>query len=374
MLDRLAESLRALRTTDQLRDLTILSGIQLGSNDYLGLSTHPSMKAAILRAVEEDDRVCSTGSRLLSGNHERWEQLETAFARFVGAEAALYFPSGYAANIGLLNSILKPDDVVFSDAANHASLVDGMRLSPARPARKVIFPHLDIDYLERALQRHTPHAGETFIVVESIFSMEGDRAALGDLLTLAERYGAWLIVDEAHSTGVDRPVWRTDRLLATVHTCGKALASMGAFVAGSSRLCDFLINHARTFIFTTALPPYCAAHVHAGIALAREADGRRKHLLELSVHMRKRMKMLGFDTGRSDSQIVPLVLGSNETTLRFAKALSSSGFAVSAIRPPSVPVGTARLRLSLNTNLSFTDIDSFLDALIETRDTELVRE
>jgi len=183
-----------------------------------------------------------------------------------------------------------------------------------------------------------------------------------------------LIVDEAHSTGVDKPIRRTDRLLATVHTCGKALASMGAFVAGSSTLCDFLINHARTFIFTTALPPYCAAHVHAGIALAREADGRRKHLLELSVHMRKRMKMLGFDIGRSDSQIVPLVLGSNETTLRFAKALSSSGFAVSAIRPPSVPVGTARLRLSLNANLSFTDIDSFLYALIETRDTELVRE
>ncbi len=328
MLKRLADDLRALQAADQLRDLTIPAGMQLGSNDYLGLSTHPEIKAAIRGALDENGRVCSTGSRLLSGNHERWEQLEAEFAKFVGAEAALYFPSGYAANIGLLSSILQPEDT----------------------------------------------AGEKFIVVESIFSMDGDRASVDELLALCERYGAWLIVDEAHSTGVDKPIRRTDRLLATVHTCGKALASMGAFVAGSSTLCDFLINHARTFIFTTALPPYCAAHVHAGIALAREADGRRKHLLELSVHMRKRMKMLGFDIGRSDSQIVPLVLGSNETTLRFAKALSSSGFAVSAIRPPSVPVGTARLRLSLNTNLSFTDIDSFLDALIETRDTELVRE
>ena len=374
MLDRLAESLRALRTTDQLRDLTIPSGIQLGSNDYLGLSTHPSMKAAILRALEEDDRVCSTGSRLLSGNHERWEQLETAFARFVGAEAALYFPSGYAANIGLLNSILKPDDVVFSDAANHASLVDGMRLSPARPARKVIFPHLDIDYLERALQRHTPHAGETFIVVESIFSMEGDRAALGDLLTLAERYGAWLIVDEAHSTGVDRPVRRADRLLATVHTCGKALASMGAFIAGSRTLCDFLINHARTFIFTTALPPYCAAHVQEAMILAAGADSARKHLSDLSRHARERMRTLGFDTGRSDSQIIPLVLGSNETAMRFANALSSAGFAVRAIRPPSVPPGTSRIRISLNANLSIADVDSFLHALVEAREAEVVRE
>src|SRR5213594_1694131 len=164
MVNRLADDLQALQAADQLRDLTIPAGMQLGSNDYLGLSTHPKIKAAIRGALDEDGRVCSTGSRLLSGNHERWEQLEAEFARFVGAEAALYFPSGYAANIGLLSSILKPDDVVFSDAANHASLVDGMRLSHAR---RVIFPHLDVDYLNRTFERQTPHAGETFIVVES---------------------------------------------------------------------------------------------------------------------------------------------------------------------------------------------------------------
>ena len=240
--------------------------------------------------------------------------------------------------------------------------------------RRVIFPHLDVEYLSCALQRQTSHAGETFIVVESIFSMEGDRAPLDDLFTLCERYGAWLIVDEAHSTGVDKPIRRADRLLATVHTCGKALASMGAFIAGSRTLRDFLINHARTFIFTTALPPYCAAQVQEALILAAGADSARKHLWDLSRHARERMIVLGFNTGRSDSQIVPLVLGSNETAMRFAKALSSAGFAVRAIRPPSVPPGTARIRLSLNANLSIADVDSFLDALVEAREVEVVRE
>src|SRR5438034_6044552 len=371
MVNRLADDLQALQAADQLRDLTIPAGMQLGSNDYLGLSTHPKIKAAIRGALDENDRVCSTGSRLLSGNHERWEQLEAEFAKFVGAEAALYFPSGYAANIGLLSSIIQPEDTIFSDGANHASLIDGIRLSRAR---RVIFPHLDIDYLQLALERRNMPAGEKFIVVESIFSMDGDRASVYERLALCERYGAWLIVDEAHSTGVDKPIRRADRLFATVHTCGKALASMGAFVAGSRTLRDFLINHARTFIFTTALPPYCAAHVQEAMRLAAEADSARKQLGELSGHVRERMRVLGFDAGRSDSQIVPLVLGSNETAVRFAEALLSSGFAVRAIRPPSVPPGTARIRISLNANLSIADVDSFLNALVEVREAEVVRE
>src|SRR5213594_1679194 len=154
MVNRLADDLQALQAADQLRDLTIPTGMQLGSNDYLGLSTHPKIRAAIRGALDEDGRVCSTGSRLLSGNHERWEQLEDEFAKFVGAEAALYFPSGYAANIGLLTAILKPEDTVFSDAANHASLIDGIHLSRAR---KVIFPHLNLDFLEDALRREPTH-------------------------------------------------------------------------------------------------------------------------------------------------------------------------------------------------------------------------
>src|ERR1051326_2078364 len=369
MLERMASELSALRDADQLRSLTNPSGIQLGSNDYLGLSTHPRLKSAIVDALEEDERYSSTGSRLLTGNHERWDRLEFAFARFIAADAALYFPTGYAANIGLLTSVLHEGDVVLSDAANHASLIDGIRLSRAR---RIVFPHLELDYLERELKKASSQAGEKFIVVERIFSMDGDRTPVAELVGLCERYGAWLIVDEAHSTGVNDPIERPDCLLATVHTCGKALASMGAFVAGSHTLRDFLINRARTFIFTTGLPPYCAAHVQESMVLATGADARRKHLAELGGYLRKSMQVLGFDTGRSDSQIIPLVLGSNETVLRFANVLTASGFSVSAIRPPTVPVNTSRIRISLNANLSFDNIDHFLNALVAAREAEVV--
>src|ERR1700733_4512279 len=186
MLDRMAADLAALRDADQFRELAIPPGIQLASNDYLGLSTHPRLREAIVRAVEEDQRLASTGSRLLSGNHERWERLESEFAEFAGADAALYFSSGYAANTGLLSSILQPDDTVFSDASNHASLIDGIRLSNAR---KVIFPHLDLGYLEDALRRD-PGTGRMVVVVESIFSMDGDRTPLVDLTALCGRFGA----------------------------------------------------------------------------------------------------------------------------------------------------------------------------------------
>jgi len=375
MLDRLSRELEALRTADQLRDLAIPTGIQLGSNDYLGLSTHPRLKAAIQRALEEDERVSSTGSRLLSGNHERWENLEAGFAKFIGADAALYFPSGYSANIGLLSSLLRPGDVVFSDAANHASLIDGIRLSHAR---RIIVPHLDMDVLEHALNHANSGSGERFgqrfIVVERIFSMEGDSAPLDLLLRLCERYDAWLIVDEAHSTAVLPAIERSTHVLATIHTCGKALASMGAFVAGSHTLRDFLINCARTFIFTTALPPYCAAHVHEAISLAADANDERRRLFNLSQYLRDRLRALGFDTGHSQSQIIPLVLGSNDVALRFAGALSSSGFAVRAVRPPTVPAGTSRIRISLNAALSIADIDLLLSALVAARESEVVRE
>lgn len=376
MRKRLEDELAALREQDQFRELSIPIGIDLGSNDYLGLSSDPRLKDAIIRAVKSDPRVASTGSRLLSGNSERWEALEAEFAEFSGAEAALYFPSGYAANIGLLSSVLKRTDTVFSDSSNHASITDGIRLSFAR---KVVFPHLDLEYLEQAMRR-TGGTGDRFLVVESVFSMEGDRAPLQDLMALCERYDAALIVDEAHSIGVDGPhgrgmiasIGRSNAVLATVHTCGKALASMGAFVAGSRILRDFLINRARTFIFTTALPPYCAAQIQEALKLVREADAERGRLRELGHYLRQRLRAAGFEGG-GDSQIVPLVLGSNEAALRFASAVSGAGFAVRAIRPPTVPAGTARLRLSLNAKLSFADLDAVTQALVAARESEVVR-
>jgi 8-amino-7-oxononanoate synthase len=378
MLERMAAQLLALRDADQFRDLKNPPGIPLSSNDYLGLAAHPRLKQAIAHAAEADSRVASTGSRLLSGNHERWEQLESEFADFLGVEGALYFSSGYMANIGLLSCVLKEEDTVFSDAAIHASLIDGIRLARAK---KVVFPHLDLNFLEDALRREKG-SGQKLVVVESIFSMDGDRAPVRELTGLCERFAAHLIVDEAHSTGVEgvagrgsiHGTGRSEHVLATVHTCGKALASPGAFVAGSRTLRDFLINHARHFIFTTALPPYCAAHVREGLALARQADNERAHLGRLGNYLRSRMQEAGFDTGRSDSQIVPLILGSNDTALRFASALSAAGFAVRAIRPPTVPVGYARLRLTLNATLSLSDIDALVDALKTVREAEVVSE
>jgi 8-amino-7-oxononanoate synthase len=376
MLDRMAAQLSALRDADQFRDLKIPAGIQLNSNDYLALSTHPLLKLAVQRAIEEDARLASTGSRLLSGHHERWDQLETEFAEFLGVEASLYFPSGYTANIGLLSSVLKPEDTVFSDAANHASLIDGARLARAK---KVVFPHLDLHYLENALRRETGN-GQKIIVVESIFSMDGDHAPLAELLGLCERFGSFLIVDEAHSTGVEGAAGRgsaylagrSERILATVHTCGKALASMGAFVAGSRTLRDFLINQARPFIFTTGVPPYCAAQVRQALALVRDAEAERSHLRNLSDYLRAQMRAAGFDVKGSTSQIIPLILGSNEAAVRFAMAVSDAGFAVRAIRPPTVPPGSSRLRLSLNAGLTMTDINALVNALTAARDAEVV--
>jgi len=376
MRKRLEDELATLKEQDQFRELSIPVGIDLGSNDYLGLASDPRLKSAITRAVNGDGRVASTGSRLLSGNSERWEALEAEFAEFVGTESAVYFPSGYAANLGLLTSLLKRTDTVFSDSSNHASIIDGIRLSFAR---KVVFPHLDLDYLESAMKR--VQGGQRVVVVESVFSMEGDRTPLNDLVTLCGRYDAALIVDEAHSVGVDGPqgrgmiamLGRSDPVLATVHTCGKALAAMGAFVAGSRTLRDFLVNRARTFIFTTALPPYCAAHIHEALKLARQADAARTQLKGLSEYLRRNLKAAGFDTGHSDSQIIPLVLGPNDAALRFAAAASSSGFAVRAIRPPTVPQGTARLRLSLNAKLSLANLDAVTQALVAARESEVVR-
>jgi 8-amino-7-oxononanoate synthase len=379
MLDRMAADLSALRDTDQLRNLTISSGIPLSSNDYLGLAADPRLRQAIARAAAEDDRVASTGSRLLSGNHSRWEGLEAHFAEFVRTDAALYFSSGYAANIGLLTSVLRPEDTVFSDAANHASLVDGIRLSRAK---KVIFPHLDLNYLEDALRADNA-TGRKLIVVEAIFSMDGDHAPLPNLIALCDRFGAYLIIDEAHSTGVEGIAGRgcsdsirsSDRILATIHTCGKAMVSMGAFVAGSRTLCDFLINHARSFIFSTALPPYCAAHIREALALVREADAGRAHLRKLGDHLRDQMRASGLDCAGSDSQIVPLILGPNDIALRVASAVSSAGFSIRAIRPPTVPSGSARLRFSLNANLAMNDIETLIRVLSEAvRESEVVRE
>ena len=360
-IDALRAELDRLEARREFRRLGQLQGVNLSSNDYLGLATDPRLSHAVAAALEGGSPVASTGSRLLSGNAQEWEELESDFARFIGTEAALFFTSGYAANLGLLGAILGPDDTVFSDESNHASLIDGIRLSRAR---KVIFPHLDLDFLEDALRR-SDSAGRRFIVVESLFSMEGDRAPIADLLSLAGRFGSELMVDEAHATGVYGPRGRglvaaangNGQVFATVHPCGKALASAGAFVCGSETLKQFLVNRARTFVYSTALPPYFAAQIGKAVEIVAEADAERRRLLDLAGFLRARLRDAGFNIGTSDTQIVPLILGGNDTAIHYARELSRHGFAVRPIRPPTVPEGTSRLRLSVTTKLSEEILD-----------------
>lgn len=354
---RIARELNSLREISQFRTLNVPGGIDLSSNDYLGLAHDPRLKAAVAESVARAGRMGGTGSRLLSGHAREWEELEAEFAAFAGTEAALYFGSGYAANIGLLSSMLRPGDVVFSDERNHASLIDGMRLSGAT---KVIFPHRDAAWLEKALREHAEDAGARLIVTESVFSMEGDVAPLKEMARIANAHGAALVIDEAHATGVCGPQGRgvaaelgiEREALAIVHTCGKALASAGAFVCGSRSLKDFLINRARTFIFSTAMPPYFAGQIRAALELARAADAERAHLREIADELRASLTAARIDCGASATHIVPVIVGSNEAALYVASELQRTGFAARAIRPPTVPPGTARIRISLTSQIT----------------------
>lgn len=365
---RIERDLDSLRERSQHRSLEVPAGINLCSNDYLGLAADPRLKQAVMEAVASSSTVGSTGSRLLSGNSREWEESEGAFADFAGTQAALYFGSGYAANIGLLSSLLKPGDIVFSDALNHASLIDGIRLSRAS---KVIYPHCDLQFLENALRERVHCTGSKIIVTESLFSMEGDIAPLFELLELARDCGADLVIDEAHAIGACGPRGRgiaaelgiERQMLAIVHTCSKALASAGAFVCGGNALREYLINHARTFIFSTAMPPYLAGQIQAALRLAHEAERERIHLREISSALREGLAAAGISTGTSIAHIVPVLLGTNEMALHVASELQREGFAVKAIRPPTVPPGTARLRVSLTSKITLDDVRRLVAAI-----------
>lgn len=368
--DRLQQELSALREQAQLRTLEQIRGVNLCSNDYLGLSADPRLKQALQEAVARTTAVGSTGSRLLSGNSSEWEELEVDFAQFAGREAALYFSSGYSANVGLLGALLKPSDIVFSDSLNHASIIDGIRLAGVR---KVVYPHGDLKFLQAALKQQRNRLGARVVVTESVFSMDGDVAPLLDLLELTREYAAELAIDEAHATGVFGPRGRglaaqlgiEKHVLAIVHTCGKALASMGAFVCSGLTLKQYLVNRARTFIFSTAMPPYLAHQIRAAMHLAATADAERAHLFAIAELVRKELRAAGLDVCSSNSQIIPVVLGSNESALHVAHQLQSNRFAVRAIRPPTVPPGTSRLRLSLTSKITRDQASRLCELIIQ---------
>jgi 8-amino-7-oxononanoate synthase len=361
-------ALAGLRERSQLRSCVQLEGTNFCSNDYLGLAEDPRLKHAVLEAVERAARIGGTGSRLLSGHDHAWDELEEEFAMFAGTEAAVYFANGYGANLGLLSAVLDKDDLVFSDALNHASLIDGIRLSGAR---RVIYAHLDLNALENVLRARENEPCRKVIVTESVFSMDGDVADLSAIQDLALRYGASLVVDEAHATAVHGPsgagivadAGLTREVLAVVHTCGKALASAGGFVCGSKVLRDFLINHARTLIFSTAMPAYFAKQIRAALQLAKTMNRERELLLQNSRSLAAFLLADGWDLSGTASQVIPIVVGSNEDALAAAHFLRGRGFAIRAIRPPTVPVGRARLRLSLTARISPTELQRLRECL-----------
>lgn len=368
LMTELQAGLRELESRSQRRSLAEVGGVNLCSNDYLGLAEQPALKEAALQALSGAVRMGGTGSRLLSGHAAVWNEVEEEFAEFAGSEAALYFGSGYAANIGLLTSLAGKDDVIFSDALNHASIIDGIRLSGAR---KVIYPHRDTHALETALKENRDARGRKLIVTETVFSMDGDIAPVDEIVALAEKYGAGVILDEAHATAVHGPGGRgiaaralsAGKIVAAMHTCGKALGSAGAFVCSSAILRDHLINHARTFIFSTAMPPYMAAQIHAALRLAITMDRERAELISRSADFAKSLRGEGWETMGSTTQIVPAVIGENDAALAAAEYLQRSGFAMRAIRPPTVPQGTARLRFSLTHRIDATELARLASAL-----------
>ena len=364
--DRVRTRLADLGSQGLLRHPRPPSGLDLCSNDYLGLATHPSVVQRLRDALARDG--CgSTGSRLLRGHRESFSAIERRFAALKRTERSLYFSSGYLANLAVLSTLPEAEDVVFSDAHNHASLIDGLRLSRAR---RIVFPHNDVDALSKLLAEDNG-PGQRFVAVESLFSMDGDFAPLAEYASACRRAGALLVVDEAHAVGVYgddgsgliRATGIADDVLVSVNTAGKALGVAGAFVAGPAWAIDYLEQRARPFVFSTAAPPALAAALEAALDAVAAEPERRQQLHARVGFLRMKLAEIGIPLSPDASQIIPVIVGENEEAVRLADALQHLGFDVRAIRPPSVPVGTARLRISLNTGLSEDDLERFVGAL-----------
>jgi len=365
---RVRKHVEELEDIGMRRHLQIGRGISLSSNDYLGLAAHPRVKQRMADAVLRDG-AGSTGSRLLSGQRESFVRLERRFARWKGAEAALFFGSGYLANLAALSTFLEPEDVVFSDELNHASLIDGLRLSKAR---KEVFAHQDVYELSRLIERSETR-GQKFLVTESIFSMDGDEAPLSEYAVLCRATNTAMIVDEAHAVGVMgakgsgliEEIGIGQDVFLSINPAGKALGVGGAFVAGPSWAIDYLVQRARSFIFSTAPPPAMADGLDAALDVIYDEPELRTRLLNLSVRLREALIERGMDVPAGCSQIIPVIIGDGAQAVDVVEILQIQGYDVRAIRPPSVAPGTSRLRLSVNVTLDEETILNFSLALAE---------
>ena len=344
---------RHLRTVEGAQDAAIvLEGQEVllfSSNNYLGLANHPTLKQAAQQAIQQYG--CGSGaSRLISGSMAVHHELEYRLARLKKTEAALVFPTGYHANIGLLSALMGPGDTILSDSLNHASIIDGCRLSRADTR---VYRHADIAHLGELLQA-CPQAGQRLIVTDSVFSMDGDLAPLAEIVSLAQQHDAWVMVDEAHATGVFGPhggglveeLGLTEQVDIQMGTLGKALGCVGAFVAGSHELIDWLVNRARSFIYTTAIPPAVAAAVLAALDIVEQEPERRQQLWDNTRFLLDSLHSLGYTLGATRSQILPVIIGEARETMVVAAALLQRGVFAHGIRPPTVPEGTSRIRVT----------------------------
>ncbi len=341
--------------------------VNLCSNDYLGLAADGRLVQAAVAAAQREGAGAGA-ARLVAGDLPVHGALERRLADLKKTEAALLFSSGYHANAGVLAALADREDAIFSDRLNHASIVDGCRLSLAKTFR---YPHCDLGALARLLSQ--TKARRKLVVTDAVFGMDGDAAPLAAIAELCERHGAMLYVDEAHATGILGPTgagWAeaegvTDRVDAIMGTLGKALGSFGAFVAGSTRLAEWLTSRARTFIFTTALPPSACGAALAALDVVAGEPERRRHLEALSRRMKGGLSELGFDMARVVAPIFPVVLGDEGRALEASRRLRERGYFARAIRPPTVPPGTSRLRVSLTAGHTQEQVDGFLAAMRE---------
>jgi 8-amino-7-oxononanoate synthase len=318
------------------------------SNNYLGLANHPALVEAAAASAHYDG-VGAAASRLITGTMDSHRQAEVAFADFLGAPATALFSTGYSANLGTIQALVGPGDAIFSDALNHASLIDGCRLSRATVH---VYSHRDSDHLESLLREHRSRSRRALIITDSLFSMDGVTAPLRDIATLARTFDAGLLVDEAHALGVFGPNGRGLSAAmgiepdVVVGTLGKSFGVAGAFVAASEAVVDLIRNRARSFVYSTAPPPMIARAAVAALQLVREADDARTSLLRNAELLRSGLRTLGFEIPEGNSQILPVFIGNNERTMQLSAKLLDRGVFVQGIRPPTVPAGTARLRLT----------------------------
>lgn len=378
----ISREIQGLRDSHLLRNPRVVSGSQgptlriqgrevigLCSNNYLGLADHPELAQAMTAAARELG-IGSGASRHISGSMEVHKQAENALAAFCGMPAALLFSTGYAVNVGTVQGLLTRDDVVFSDALNHASLIDGCRLSRAKTH---VYPHLDLDALGRLLSKHRGDGRKALLITESVFSMDGDRAPLRDLRALADRYDAGLLVDDAHSLGVFGPsgggLCAAENVVPDVliGTLGKAFGISGAFVAGQAEVVQLIENRARSYVFSTAPTAPVAAVTIAATRLVAAADDRRAKVLFHAQRLREGLRALGYQVINGDTPIVPAIIGEPEPTMRLSAALLERGIFVHGIRPPTVPVGTSRMRIVPIATHTDAQIDDALQAFADLR-------